>query len=160
SGDVDLALRTGPLEDADDLFAVRLGLSTTGVFASPSYLSARDNPEDPADLAEHDCILVGSGPKLWRFRVENREQSFDVCARVRVDNFRIARDLAVRGVGLVRIARLLADPLVETGALVPVLQSHWVERSIFIVHNGPNPPSPKVRAFIDLARDAVRSALP
>jgi DNA-binding transcriptional LysR family regulator len=159
-GDVDVALRAWPVEDASDLYAVRLGVSTTGCWVSPAYARARGTPQAPADLATHECIVVGNAaPAVWTFGAAGREERVPVSGRVRVDNFRVARDLAACGGGVVRAARILVDPLVAAGVLIPVLQRHWPITPIHAVHGGPNPPPPKVRAFIELAREAVSRVL-
>jgi DNA-binding transcriptional LysR family regulator len=159
-GDVDLALRAWPIEDASDLYAVRLGTSTTGCWVSPAYARARGTPQTPADLGAHECILVGSAAHaVWTFGAAGREEKIPVAGRVRVDSFRLARDLAASGVGVVRAARILVDPLVAAGQLVPVLQRYWPRTPLHAVHGGPNPPPPKVRAFIELARQAVPKVL-
>jgi DNA-binding transcriptional LysR family regulator len=160
-GDVDVALRAWPLEDASDLFAVRLGTSMTGFWVSPAYAKARGVPATPADLASHDCIIVGSAsPAKWTFQSGRREQQVKVTGRVRVDSFRLARDLAARGEGVVRMARILAEPLVASGDLIPVLERHWARTPLHAVHAGPNPPASKVRSFIALARAAVAKRFP
>ena len=157
---VDVALRAWSIEDATDLYAVRLGTSTTGCWVSPGYARARGTPRVPADLAQHDCILVGGAPRIaWSFANAGRSKTVVVRGRVRVDSFRVARDLAAAGGGVVRAARLLVDPLVESGALIPVLQRFWPSTPIHAVHAGPNPPTPKVRAFIETSRHEVLRAL-
>jgi DNA-binding transcriptional LysR family regulator len=159
-GATDVALRARAIDDATDLFAVRLGTSVTGCWASPAYAAAHGVPSTPADLAAHTCILVGSAPRVrWTFRVGAREESVEVAGRVRVDTFGLARELALRGVGLLRTAQIHAEGHAQAGALVPVLERHWPRTPIFGVHAGPNPPSLKVRAFLDLAKGAVARAL-
>jgi DNA-binding transcriptional LysR family regulator len=158
-GDVDVALRAWPVEDASDLFAVRLGESTTGCWASPAYLRARGMPASPADLASHDCIVVGSAARVvWIFGGRGHGERVTVTGRVRVDSFRLARDVAVGGAGIVRTAQLMAEPLVAAGELVPVLERWWPRTPLHAVHAGPNPPPPKVRALIELTREAVARA--
>jgi DNA-binding transcriptional LysR family regulator len=158
-GGVDVALRAWPIEDSSDVFAVRLGTSTTGCWVSPAYARERGVPGTPAELRAHNCILVGSAsPVIWLFRAGRGEQRVTVNGRARVDSFRVACALAVRGAGIVRTARTLADRLVASGELVPVLEPYWIKTPLHAVHAGPNPPSPKVRAFIDLARDAMAGA--
>ncbi len=157
---VDVALRAAVLDDASDLFAVRLGTSTTGYYVSPSYAKERGVPEVPSDILarEHDCVLVGARTNTtWTFRAASgqRQVILPVTGRARVDNFRVARDLAAAGAGIVRIASVFAEPLVARGDLVPILEPHWVAVPIHAVHAGPNPPTPGVRAFIDAAREAI-----
>ena len=96
---------------------------------------------------------------LWTFRVGNREQRVAVSGRVRVDSYRVARELAQSGVGVVRTARMYGDPAVATGSLVPVLERYWPSTPLYAVHAGANPPSPKVRAFVELLRKAVPAVL-
>jgi DNA-binding transcriptional LysR family regulator len=159
-GTVDVALRAAPLEDAMDLFAVRLGTSVTGCWVSPAYAKKHGVPESPADLAAHACLLVGSAsPVRWKFRVGQRDELVHVDGRVRVDSFRVARELAARGTGIFRTAKIFADPLVRAGALVPVLERYWPRVPIFAVHAGPSPAPLKVRAFVAIAREAVARAL-
>ncbi len=157
-GTVDVALRAWPLEDASDLFATRLGVSVTGCYASPAYAKARGLPSTPAQLAEHACIAVGS-TRSWELRAEGESVRVAIDGRVRVDGFALARSLALRGVGILRTARMYAAPFVESGELVPVLEAWWPETPIHAVHAGPSPAVPKVRAFIDAARLAVARAL-
>jgi DNA-binding transcriptional LysR family regulator len=153
--DADVALRAAGLEDASDMFATRLGTSTTGFFASPDYLESHGTPRTPAELAtSHDCILVANRAK-WRARAGTRDETVTVNGRVRVDSFRLARALAVRGAGIVACAKVFARPHVQAGDLVPILEKHWVDTPIFAVHARGSPPPPKIRAFIDMAKIEV-----
>lgn len=157
--DTDVALRAASLEDASDVYAVRLGTSVTGCYASPAYLRAHGTPQVPADLASHACVLV-SGRATWRLRVGARDEAVAVSGRVRVDSFRLARSLAASGAGVVWIARTFAQPLVDRGELAPILERHWTSTPIFAAHASGMPPPPKIRAFIDLAKIAVARVLP
>ena len=157
--DADVALRASELDDASDLYATRLGTSTTGFYASPAYLKTHGTPQTPAELAEHTCILVSARTK-WRMRIGARDELVAVSGRVRVDSFRLARALAVRGAGIVSSALMFARPFIERGELVPILELHWVATPIYAVHASGMPPPPKIRAFIDLAKIAVARVLP
>lgn len=150
---IDLALRQGPLADATDLFATRLGTSVTGCYAHPGYLRARGTPRRPADLASHDCIVVGGDPSpTWTFRSRRRDLAIAVGGRVRVSDYRIAGAIASAGAGIVRLARFHAAPLVEAGQLAPVLEAEWPRVPVFAVHASVSPAPTKIRAFIELAR--------
>lgn len=157
-GTVDVALRAWPLPDASDLYATRLGISVTGCYASPAYAKARGLPRTPAELAEHELVAVGSATR-WELREKGESVQIEIDPRVRVDSFAVGRSLAAGGAGIVRLARMYATALVERGELVPVLEACWPETVIHAVHAGPSPAVPKVRAFIELAREAVARAL-
>jgi len=170
-GDVDVVLRARRLDDANDIFAIHLGTSITGCYASPSYLEQNGVPTTLAELSKHECILVGTrSPATWTFasgteprddttRAQPDECVVSVSGRVRVDSFRIARAIAVRGAGVLRAARAFAEPLVKAGDLVPLLERYWWRTPIYAAHAGPNPPTPKVRAFLELVRTAAHAAL-
>ena len=156
---VDLALRQGPLADATDLFAVRLGTSVTGCYAHPRYLEARGVPRRLADLASHDCIVVGDAGTTWSFRERRGDVAIDVPARVRVNDYRIAGALAASGAGIARLARFYASGRVAAGELVPVLEAKCRHVSVFAVHTSVSPAPTKIRAFIELARQAAARVL-
>ena len=157
-GQVDVALRAGHLDDASDLFATKLGSDIAGCWASPEYIAPNGVPRVPADLAHHECIVVGmKSHATWSFRKGSREERVDVTGRARVDTSPLALELAVRGVGIVRAASPLADPFVSSGALVPLLEAYWPDTVFHVVHGGPNPPPPKVRVFIELAKKVAAS---
>jgi DNA-binding transcriptional LysR family regulator len=169
-GGADVVLRARRLEDANDIYAIHLGTSITGCYASPAYLAAHGIPTTLAELSKHNCILVGTrSPATWIFAGDARDDTtrdqpdetvVSVSGRVRVDSFRIARSLAARGVGVLRTASVFAEPLVDAGDLVPVLERYWWRTPIYAAHAGPNPPTPKVRAFLALVRTAAHAALP
>jgi DNA-binding transcriptional LysR family regulator len=159
-GAIDVALRASTLEDASDLFATRLGAAVSGCYASRDYLASHKAPSRPSDLGAHDCILVGNGPDEWTFGSGSNEVTVRVSGRLRVDSFRIARDAAACGAGILRVANVFAEPLVRAGLLVPLLERYRRAVPIYVVHAGPNPPTPRVRVFITAARKAVAQALP
>jgi DNA-binding transcriptional LysR family regulator len=150
---VDLALRTGDLQTAGDLYAVRLANSQKGLYASRSYLKARGTPRSLAELREHDCIMIGGrGEASWSFRSGAARVHVPVSGSLRVDSSRLARSAAINGVGIARLPQLLARPELEAGHLVPVLQGDWPKTTLYAVHASGSPAPPKIRAFIELLK--------
>jgi DNA-binding transcriptional LysR family regulator len=159
-GGIDLAVRTGPLQDASDLFATRLGTSLKGHYASRAYLKARGTPNSPAELAHHDCIVIGGRrDRQWSFRGRSGEVYVDVADRLVADSYALARAACVAGAGIARLPSLYAAPFVETGALVPVLERTWQRMTLYAVHASGQPAPPKIRAFVELARAAMAGRL-
>ncbi len=157
---LDVAVRTGPLRDASDLFATRLGGSVKGCYASPAYVKARGVPVTPAELAQHDCIVVAAKPHgTWSFRGRQGESYADVTGRLAVDSYALARRACVEGVGITGLPGLYAAPYLETGALVPVLDRFWPRTELYAVHASGQPAPPKIRAFIELARKSMAGRL-
>ncbi|MEO8551949.1 MAG: LysR family transcriptional regulator, partial [Kofleriaceae bacterium] len=152
---IDVALRASPLDDASDVFVQKLGTSAAGCYVSPAYATAHGTPKTPAELADHACIMTG--PARWKFA---RGVAVEVSGRIRVDNFRVAREVAARGAGVLRTAAVFAEPLVARGELVPVLERWWPSIPIYAVHARANPSPPHVRVFVAAAREAVARVLP
>jgi DNA-binding transcriptional LysR family regulator len=157
---IDVAVRTGPLQDASDLFASRLGTSLKGHYASRAYLKARGTPVTPIELAQHDCIVVGARRDAkWSFRGRSGEVIVDAPDRLATDSYALARAACIAGAGIARLPSLYAAPHVERGALVPVLERFWQRTVLFAVHAAGQPAPPKIRAFVDLVRDAMARRL-
>lgn len=150
---IDVAIRTGPLEDATDLFALRLGESKKGHYASPGYLQSRAAPERPAELAGHECIVVGSRTARWSFEGVGRKPSVvPVKGRLSVDSYRLALELALQGAGIARLPRFCAEPFVRSGQLRSLLEGHAPTATLYAVHALGQPPPPRVRVFLDALR--------
>ena len=157
---IDVAIRTGPIEDATDVFATRLGSSPKGHYASREYLARRGTPESPAQLAAHDCIVVGPRANTtWTFRGARDEVTVAIAGVLATDSYRLARSAAAAGVGIARLPSLYAAPLVEAGELVPILERVWQSATLFAVHTAGQPAPIKVRAFVTLVRDALKRRL-
>jgi DNA-binding transcriptional LysR family regulator len=157
---IDLAIRTGPLQDATDLYATRLGTSLKGHYASRGYLKARGVPATPADLAAHDCIIIGSRRDTrWSFRGRGGTSYVEVTDRFVVDSPALARSACAAGAGIARLPSLYAAAEVERGALVPVLDRFWERTVLYAVHAAGLPAPPKIRAFVELAREAMKGRL-
>jgi DNA-binding transcriptional LysR family regulator len=157
---VDVAVRTGPLQDASDLFAIKLGTSLKGHYASRSYLKSHRPPESPEELAEHDCIVIGGKQtSVWTFRGRRGELQVPVSGSLRVDSYRLARSAAAAGVGVARLPSLFAEPLVRTGELVAVLEDYWEKTIIYAVHAAGQPAPPKIRAFVEILQRSMKRAL-
>lgn len=158
-GGFDLAIRAGTVQEASDLFATRLGVSNKGLYVSRKYLKARGAPKTLAELSVHDCIVIGHGQVSWQFRTGTAEVEIPVNGRFRTDSYRLARSAAIEGVGIARLPQLFARSEVQAGNLVPVLENDWPRTTLFAVHSAGSPAPPKIRAFIELAKVAMKKLL-
>jgi DNA-binding transcriptional LysR family regulator len=160
AGVFDLAVRMGPLEDASDLYATRLGTSRKGLYASPSYLKQRGTPQSPEELSGHDCLVVGTArvPK-WEFSTRKGTVTVTISGRLRTTSAQLARAAAAGGLGITRLPSLFVRALVAEKALVPVLESFWVRTTLYAVHASGRPAPPKIDAFVALLKRAIRGDL-
>jgi len=126
-GGFDCAVRIGGAEDSR-LVARQLAENRRVVCAAPDYLERRGVPRSPADLTQHDCIVMSRNASAnvdWVFQpagsASGRAVSVRINGRLVTDNGEQAHDWALAGLGLVRrsvwdVAAELAD-----GRLVEVL---------------------------------------
>ena len=119
---VDLAIRLGTVKD-DKLVARRIGHIDQQLFASPAYLDLRGTPTQPADLVEHECILLRGTQRhaLWQLQGDADMAEVVVRGRFMVNNVGLMRVLAERGMGIAVLdPSLVREPLAQ-GRLLQVL---------------------------------------
>ena len=116
---------------AQDMVAVRIGPDMRmAVVGSPSYLAGRPLPRTPHDLAEHICIglryTAEGGIGIWDLEKAGRAVKVRVESQLIVNNIALARLGALQGVGLAYLPDDYVAPLINSGALVRVLEE-WCE---------------------------------
>ncbi|MFB9268858.1 LysR family transcriptional regulator [Bradyrhizobium erythrophlei] len=156
----DVAIRVGPLS-ASRLVARKLGTSRMVVVAAPSYLARFGAPKTPADLAGHRGIgwTFPRSIRGWPFHRNEQLQEALPPPIARASNGEAARQLALGGIGLARLALFHIGPDIEAGRLVPVLQNYNPGdrediHAVYVGHAGPLPA--RVRAFIDFLSQHIR----
>ncbi len=151
----DLAIRSGPLPDSR-LVARPLGEFVYGLYASPAYVQAHPAPRQPNDLAAHQLVVfTGDSPRTnWTLHQGARREVLKVgpLARLRVNTGASVRSALVRGLGIGQLPSVVADDLVRSGALVPVLP-RWRPAPVPVLAVYPSHRylTPKVKAFVELA---------
>jgi LysR family transcriptional regulator, regulator for bpeEF and oprC len=150
----DLAIRVGHLPDST-LTARRLGSLSYALYAAPSYLQQRGEPQLPDALAQHELLVFapGSAPTTWT--LSRQGETLRVALpqpRFRASNSFAVRDAAAAGLGVALLPHLIAQPLVVQGLLQEVLPG-WSPPQVPVsaVFASARFVSPKVRAFIELA---------
>ena len=105
------------------------------------------------ELAAHDCIKLTStsAGHRWLFQEEGAVKIFDVKGLITVDNTEAALQLAIAGVGIVRLGDMVLGNALRDGRLVQLLTDcHVVEPIQFsAIYPLGRQAMPKVRAFID-----------
>lgn len=155
---VDVALRIGTPPEGS-LVAVPVGASRIVACASPAYLDRRGIPDDPRQLADHDCIAFDGlvSPRAWTFA---DGASVDVRARLVVNSAEAAIDAARAGLGVVRVLSYQVEAAVHAGELAFVLERQTPPpRPINLLYGGHRRVPLKLRAFVDFARPRLRERL-
>jgi DNA-binding transcriptional LysR family regulator len=150
----DLAFRAGTVKDAS-LVAHELGRAQLRCFATREYLHDRGTPLRPRDLLRHECIVfTPHAPRgRWTFRSRGRTVGVPVRGRLVVNSIPLALDIAMRGLGIVRVAgaAVVAGP--AANKLVEVLESYVPPpRPAYAVHPSGGRVAPAARVFLEIAK--------
>ncbi|MBB4276232.1 LysR family transcriptional regulator [Rhizobium mongolense] len=158
----DAGIRIGEYVERD-MVAVRLSRDITwAVVASPAYLTARGRPEAPQDLAGHEAIryrFPNSGALYrWEFERDGRSFSVDPPGSLIVNDGALLVSWARAGLGLAYVADIAVEVELRAGQLVPVLEQFLpTTPGLFLYFPRRAQAQPKLRAFIDLARQVLRA---
>lgn len=149
----DCALRMGALEDDATLAARKVSIFSAGLYASPAYLAAAGEPSEPEALMAHASLrLLRRSGEAERWLLSRGEQSWEGAppARAVVNSPELLLRLARDGAGVTALADHYAEPLVESGELVPVLPD-WSLPSVpaWAVFPGRRLMPARTRVFID-----------
>jgi len=152
----DLAIRITKLSDSS-LIAKRLAPFRVVLCASPELIATHGEPKSPQDLTHLPCIVDTNSRyrQNWPFRDEDGEiVNIPVTGRIEVNSPMTARAAAISGLGFAVLPDFIADPEVEAGRLVPLLQDNAANGAgIYAIYPHRRYLPAKVRAFVDyLAR--------
>lgn len=148
----DLAIRITRLEDSS-LIARRLSPFSVTICASPDTLETLGTPQKPQDLAKMPCIIDSNGRWLsnWPFMRQNGEMfSVSVSGPLEANSPLTARAAAIAGLGFAPLPDFIAEPALESGELVRVLED-WVPLGggIYAVYPHRRYLPAKIRVFVD-----------
>jgi DNA-binding transcriptional LysR family regulator len=158
----DLAIRIGPMADSG-LRGVVLEELDIWTVAAASYLTRHGTPRKPAELAQHEWIALSLLPAAWSVDFERggRKTRVKMRGSVSAGSTDAVLRLVTQGAGISAFpatADLRSE--VEAGRLVRLVPG-WGTRRMFLyaAYPGSIAPPAKTRAFIDLAKEAVRRSV-
>lgn len=147
---------------AQDMVAVRLTPPFQAIMvATPRYLELAGEPRDIEALQQHNCIgfrfVTSGGVYAWDLRDEGGAHvSVEVPGTVRVTDALYARELALADVGIAYIFEPLVRSELREGRLRRLLpRSAFEESGLFLYFPRRAAQAPKLRAFVDLAREML-----
>jgi DNA-binding transcriptional LysR family regulator len=158
---VDLAIRLGELDDSS-LVARKICDVERVVCASPVYLARRGTPRQPQDLLQHNCLWVSSFPALrrWPFATREGRKTIVVSGNLAAGDGEALLELALQGLGIVRLADFLVGPEIAKGRLQPLLADVHDPAPIPLqaVHAYGRQRSPKVAAMVEFLSESFGGA--
>jgi DNA-binding transcriptional LysR family regulator len=153
----DLALRVSddPRLLPSGLIARPVKSMSLFVAGSREYLKRHGTPKSPEDLAQHDCIAVGSQDS-WVLRGPGGK--VEVPARI-VARYRSMAGVAhavAAGLGLAALPRIFFEDPLFRQQLVPILREHpFAQSTLYLVYVSRRNAPLKVRSFIDFFLEVV-----
>lgn len=157
----DAGIRLGGMI-AEDMVVVRLTPAFKAIIvAAPGYLADRGRPKSITDLKNHNCIayrqVKSGGLYRWELLHEGHEIAIECSGNTIVNNALYARVLALAGIGLAYLFEPLVRADIADGRLSQVLPKSAIEEpGLFIYYPRRAAMAPKLRAFIDTAKDVLR----
>lgn len=160
AGGFDAGIRLGECL-ARDMIAVPIGpLERQVVVATADYFAAHGEPQTPADLVEHACIVHRrSNGRLmpWEFTRDGRDFEVAVEGRLVFNDAALVHAAVREGMGMAQgFAAVMAQD-VASGRLRCVLQD-WQQpfAGFHLYYPAREQMAPKLRVFIDHLRQAQR----
>jgi DNA-binding transcriptional LysR family regulator len=155
---VDLAVRMGRLADSA-LGSRWLGRNPWLMVAAPAYLQAHGTPQQPAELAAHDCLIYSTvqGDDRWMLTgPDGAEQVVAVRGPLRSNNLSAVLAAAREGLGIAILPCYVARESVAEGVVVPIMARHALPtQEIHAVFPSPKLVPDKVSSFIEHLRTAL-----
>lgn len=159
----DIAIHAGPTPE-ETLVGRRIRTYRRIICAAPAYLQSRGVPASPDDLDRHDCLVhARNDTRRWTFR--NREGAFvtrDVHSVIETNSYPALLNLAVRRLGLIRIADIMAAPVIASGDLTEVLEDFRSvepdggDPAIWLTY-AERPRLPRVRLMADFLLETLKA---
>jgi DNA-binding transcriptional LysR family regulator len=135
------------------MVARRLGTLGRALYAAPAYTAHAGLPTHPSQLPAHRLIANSAATQLnhWPFVVDGVPFKVPIEGFWRSNDTGLAANMVLQGLGIGRLATLVAEPLVAQGRLVPVLPEMVDPQPvpIYAVTAGARQRLPKIRACID-----------
>ena len=151
-GGIDIAIRTST-HLQDTVVARQIGTLGRALYATPEYLAHAGTPAEPAALHQHRLITNSAAHHLnhWPFVADGKVFTVLADGQWSANDTGLVASMVLQGLGIGRLATLVALPLVQQGRLVPVLPA-WVDRQdfpVFAITASARHRLPKIRACID-----------
>jgi DNA-binding transcriptional LysR family regulator len=160
---IDIAIRTATALP-ETMVARRIGTLGRALYAAPAYAERAGLPAHPGELHAHRLIANSAATQLnhWPFVADGAPLALAVEGFWRTNDTGLAANMVLQGLGIGRLATLVAEPLVAAGRLVPVLPGFIDAQPvpIYAVTASARQRLPKIRACIEHWAAWIGEAVP
>ncbi|MBC8952049.1 LysR family transcriptional regulator [Xenorhabdus sp. PB62.4] len=147
---IDLAIRiTNNLEP--NLIARPLSTCHSVVCAAPSYLAGKSIPQNPADLASHNCLTYNFfGKSLWLFEKQHEKYSVPVCGTLSANESTVLMEATLQGAGIAMQPYYSVSSHLKSGKLVELLPDYQPQAmGIYGIYSSRQNMPATLRALLD-----------
>jgi DNA-binding transcriptional LysR family regulator len=148
---LDVAIRFGELKDSS-VVATRIGTSIRYVVAAPEYLKGRKLPLEPADLRQHDCVMLHArnNETDWDLVSGRKKARVHVSGPISSHDFNSVSAFVYRGHGIGLLSSPYCDEALASGGLIRLLPK-WTSPQIpvFAVYSNRKFLPFRVSAFLE-----------
>lgn len=157
---IDLAIRICKMKDSE-FIARKLAQDQRVLCASPRYLKRYGIPETPAELADHNCLVLSQQP-FWIIQYPHGTQRMKVAGNFECNNGEVLRELAISGLGIALKATWDVRGAINAGLLQVVLPDYPVlsDTSIWAVYPSRRNVPAKVTMFVSFLKERFDSIWP
>jgi len=140
----------------DQLIARKIASLPFIFCAAPAYLAHAGIPQTPEELSRHACLVFRyptDGRFLpWTFKINGQPVNAKLNPQFISDDIDIIAKIAENGGGIARLASFIAQPLIDSGRLMPLFcdsDAESLPMNIYACVNERSALNSKVRAFIE-----------
>lgn len=146
----DVLIRVGHMKDSS-MRARRLGSVRMHLYAHHRYLARHGTPQQPADLAAHNCLVYrfkAGDPFRWDFAGPAGTETVRVRGNLSADNGAPLYQAALAGLGIARLPSFYELAFGREG-MACVLEAYASESPVHAVYASTRHTPATIRAFID-----------
>ena len=158
--ELDVAIQTKRPTEGDVVYRKLLG-SRRVICAAPAYLAARGRPERPEQLAEHDCICMTRGTRLydqWTVKGADGPAKVAVSGTLTSNSTDTIHGWVLDGAGVAIKALWDIEEDLQAGRLVELLAEHACDDiNLYATHFTRRHVPPRIRAFIDFLAERLNA---
>lgn len=149
-GGYDVVIRVGKLKDSS-LRARQLGSIRLHLYAHQDYLARRGTPQQPQDLAGHNCLVYRyktGDPYVWDFAGPDGREIVEIRGNFTSNNGAPLYQAAKCGLGIARLPGIYEQAYGMEG-MTYVLEDYATDSAIHAVYAATRRPPLNTRYFID-----------
>lgn len=156
-----LDVRAGEVMEPE-LIGHLIAQNTRFLCAAPSYLQAHQAPQMPADLADHECVLMRERENpfgTWTLEAAAGSSRIKAAGTLASNDIDIVLAWAHAGHGIVMSSEWIFAPSLANGTLVRVLPESSQSANIYAVSSLRLAQSAKVRLCVEALREQMAARM-